>query len=531
MADKIGQQIGNYRIVSLIGQGGFADVYLAEHVYLKTHVAMKVLQTPVVSPHDMESFLKEAQTIAHLLHPHIVRVMDFGLHEGKIPYLMMEYAPNGSLRKLHPKGTLLPLQMVISYVKQIAQALQYAHDEKFVHRDVKPENMLLGRQNEVLLSDFGIALITQSSRYQSTQDIVGTVAYMSPEQIHGKPRPASDQYSLGIVVYEWLGGDRPFRGSFTELCTQHMFAQPPSLCEKLPTILPDVEMVVMKALAKDPKDRYPRIEDFAEDLEKASLPTQYVVPEERLITSNPLTTPVVPLVPTTAQARPTQTQKPTQPVPTSVKTTPTVNPQQNATKARSSASASQRMENLFSTVATNPRVSRRKLVTIVGTGITIGASAGGIYWLARSRNSIVQSLPTIGRTPASSTTPRTTLYTYQGNRHPVDTVTWSPDGKYIAIGSIDGTVQVWEALTGKMVITYQVAAYDVHELAWSPNGKYIAAGSFDHSVQISEALTGNKVLTYHGHNYIVFAVAWSPNGRYIASGSSYHTVEVWEAPQ
>ncbi len=237
MADKIGQQIGNYRIVSLIGQGGFADVYLAEHVYLKTHVAMKVLQTPVVSPHDMESFLKEAQTIAHLLHPHIVRVMDFGLHEGKIPYLMMEYAPNGSLRKLHPKGTLLPLQLVISYVKQIAQALQYAHDEKFVHRDVKPENMLLGRQNEVLLSDFGIALITQSSRYQSTQDIVGTVAYMSPEQIHGKPRPASDQYSLGIVVYEWLGGDRPFRSSFTELCTQHMFAQPPSLCEKLPTIL------------------------------------------------------------------------------------------------------------------------------------------------------------------------------------------------------------------------------------------------------------------------------------------------------
>ena len=157
MADKIGQQIGNYRLVSLIGYGGFAEVYLAEHVYLKTHVAIKVLQTTVVSPSDMESFLKEAQTIAHLLHPHIVRVMDFGLHEGKIPYLIMDYAPNGSLRKLHPKGIPLPLPLVITYVKQTADALQYAHDEKFVHRDVKPENMLLGRQNEVLLSDFGIA--------------------------------------------------------------------------------------------------------------------------------------------------------------------------------------------------------------------------------------------------------------------------------------------------------------------------------------------------------------------------------------
>src|ERR1700680_1829415 len=129
---------------------------------------------------------------------------------------MLPMAPCASF---HPKDTTLPLPTVVSYVKQIADALQYAHDEKLIHRDIKPENMLIGRRNEVLLSDFGIALIAQTSRYQSTQDVIGTVAYMAPEQIQGKPRPASDLYSVGIVVYEWLTGDRPFHGSFTELCT------------------------------------------------------------------------------------------------------------------------------------------------------------------------------------------------------------------------------------------------------------------------------------------------------------------------
>src|SRR5262249_15735475 len=153
-------------------------------------------------------------------------------------------APNGTLRQRHPKGTQLPLSTVLTYTRQIADALQYAHEEKLIHRDIKPENLLLGRRHEVLLSDYGIALIAQSSRYQSTQVMVGTVAYMSPEQIQGRPRVASDQYALGIVVYEWLSGHRPFIGSFTELCAQHMFASPPSLQEKVPNIPPDVSHVV-----------------------------------------------------------------------------------------------------------------------------------------------------------------------------------------------------------------------------------------------------------------------------------------------
>ncbi|HET8842672.1 MAG TPA: protein kinase [Ktedonobacteraceae bacterium] len=269
MEDRIGQQLGNYRLTSLLGRGGFADVYHGEHIYLKTHAAVKVLQTRLTGAEDLDYFIKEAQTVARLSHPHIVRILDFGV-DAETPFLVMDYAPNGTLRQRHKRGERVPLENVVQYTRQLADALQLAHDERLIHRDVKPENMLIGRRQEILLSDFGIALVAQSSRYQSTQDVVGTVAYMSPEQIQGKPRPASDQYSLGIVVYEWLSGERPFSGSFIELCTQHVVAPVPSLHARIPALSSDVEQVVLTALAKDPKQRFGNVQAFANALEQAS---------------------------------------------------------------------------------------------------------------------------------------------------------------------------------------------------------------------------------------------------------------------
>jgi serine/threonine protein kinase len=268
MADRTGQQLGNYHLERLLAQGGFGDVYLGEHIHLGTQAAIKVLKTQLVQE-DIERFRREARTIARLIHPHIVRILEFGVEEST-PFLVMDYAPNGTLRERHPKGSIVPLPQVVSYVKQMAQALSYAHDHKLIHRDVKPENMLIGRQGEVLLSDFGIALIAQSSRYQGIHDLAGTIGYMAPEQIQAHPRPASDQYALGIVVYEWLSGDRPFHGSFTEIAAKHATTPPPSLRAKMITIPPDVEQVVMTALAKEPLLRFANILAFAMALEQAS---------------------------------------------------------------------------------------------------------------------------------------------------------------------------------------------------------------------------------------------------------------------
>src|SRR5947209_9552862 len=268
MAERLGQQLGNYLLTRLLGEGGFAEVYLGEHIHLGTVAAVKVLHAQLTT-NDVAQFNNEARTIAHLEHPHIVRVLDYGV-ENKTPFLVLIHAANGSLRQRHPKGTVLSLGEVVSYIQQLAPALQYAHDEKLIHRDIKPENMLLGRNNEVLLSDFGIAVVAQSSRYQEGgQEIGGTIAYMAPEQLQGRAVPASDQYALGIITYEWLSGDRPFQGSFPEIASQHMLVPPAPLRLKIPGIPKDIEEVVMRALAKDPQQRFMRVEAYANALEHA----------------------------------------------------------------------------------------------------------------------------------------------------------------------------------------------------------------------------------------------------------------------
>src|SRR5881227_2723539 len=181
MADRTGQQFGNYRLVSLLGAGGYAEVYLGQHVRFKQQAAIKVLHAHL-SGQEVEHFQHEAETIATLAHPSIVRVFDFDVQDG-VPFLVMDYAPNGSLRRRYPKGSPVPLPQIVSCVKQVADALQFAHEQKFIHRDVKPENMLLGRHQEVLLSDFGLAALAHSTSSLSTQGAMGTLAYMAPEQI------------------------------------------------------------------------------------------------------------------------------------------------------------------------------------------------------------------------------------------------------------------------------------------------------------------------------------------------------------
>jgi eukaryotic-like serine/threonine-protein kinase len=269
--ERDGQQLGNYRLTQLLGRGNFADVYRGQHVHLNTQAAIKVLHGQLTD-NDLANFINEARFIAHLRHPHIVRILDFGV-EDSTPFLVMEYAPNGNLRQRHQQGTRLALEMLLPYVRQIADALQFAHDQKLIHRDIKPENMLLDHNNEVLLSDFGIAIMYPTVRSHSRlqQDTAGTVPYMAPEQLQAHALPASDQYALAIMTYEWLCGERPFNGTLLEIGIKHTLVPPPSLRERVTSISPSVEQVILKALAKDPHQRFEHIRDFAQALEEASM--------------------------------------------------------------------------------------------------------------------------------------------------------------------------------------------------------------------------------------------------------------------
>lgn len=251
-----------------IGRGGFADVYEAWDIHLARVVAVKVLQRQLP-----QQFLREARLLARLDHPHIVRVIAFNVHNN-IPYCVMAYAPNGSLGQRHPLGEMLPLEMIVRYVWQIVDALTYLHTQGFVHLDIKPENLLLGREDEILLADFGIAALIQHTEPQNEQAIVGTVAYMAPERFQGDAYTASDQYALAVIVYEWLTGEALFRGSTKEVICQHLRSPVPLAHMKHLGIPRAVRRVLLKALAKKPEDRFETVQAFALALEQAGLDEQ-----------------------------------------------------------------------------------------------------------------------------------------------------------------------------------------------------------------------------------------------------------------
>lgn len=256
MDDQVGEQFGDYRLIRRLGGGSFGDVYLAEHIKDKTQVAVKVLNT---DEEDIAAYINEIRALFRLRHENIVPLLDFGIKQ-KIPFFVMAYASNGTLRQF--RGKKIPLNNVVNLVRQIAEALQYAHDKRIIHRDVKPENVLLGPQFQVWLSDFGIAGVAHSlNSLDKNQKKVGTLAYMAPEQAEGEPVRASDQYSLGIMAYEWICGNRPL---------DHRTDDPPPLREFVPDLPAAVEEVILTALAKNPKQRFGSVRAFATALEQAA---------------------------------------------------------------------------------------------------------------------------------------------------------------------------------------------------------------------------------------------------------------------
>ena len=503
MSDRAGQQIGHYRLMHLLGHGGFADVYLGEHIHLGTQAAIKLLDTRL-SSEEVAQFKREARTIASLEHPHIVRVLDFGVEE-QTPFLVMSYAAQGSLRQRYKEGKNLTCETIIIYVKQIAEALQHAHDAHVIHRDIKPENILLDQHNEILLSDFGLAVVAQSSSQHQTQNISGTIAYMAPEQAKGRPLPASDQYALGIVVYECLSGERPFQGTFEEVAVQHALAQPPALHERMPGISPALAAVVMRALAKDPQQRFASVRDFARMLEQA------YYADKQCQTGSP----------TIQRCLPQQQRIDNQ-------------PENGQVTERIQA------EKIYG-VAWSP--DKRRIAygghehTVQVRGTTTGASTL-LYHGHRGSVTMLAWSPT-GQYIASASLDQTIqvwdahsgqkIVGYEVHAGMVSALAWSPDGQSIAsaCSGSDHHVHIWDIANGHDRQIYQGHHSWIRALAWSPNGKLIASGS-KNEVQVWEQNSGRRLITHRNHNSWVRAVIWSPDGTQIASAGEDNSVQVWE---
>ncbi|MCD6361051.1 MAG: Stk1 family PASTA domain-containing Ser/Thr kinase [Armatimonadetes bacterium] len=261
---------GRYRVEALIGEGGMARVYKGTDTTLERPVAIKVLREQFSHQEDVVSrFRREAHAAARLNHPNIVQIYDTGVEDGHY-YIVMEYLPEPNLKQIIEQYAPLPLRKAIEFAIQACEALDYAHKNGIVHRDVKPQNILFSSTGQVKLSDFGIAAAAGSAGLTADGKVLGSAHYISPEQAQGAPAgPMSDVYSLGVVLYEALTARLPFDGeSAADIAAMHLRESPPSPRTVNPNISPSVEYVITKAMARDPQRRYRSAAELLADLRK-----------------------------------------------------------------------------------------------------------------------------------------------------------------------------------------------------------------------------------------------------------------------
>src|SRR3954465_846720 len=259
-----------YELEELVGTGGMSSVFRAHDRLLDRKVALKVLHQQYTEDAEyVERFRREARAVAALSHPNIVTVIDRGEHEDR-QFIVFEYVEGENLKRLIERRGPAPVSTALELGMQIARGLSFAHQQGLVHRDVKPQNVLLNGDGQAKVTDFGIArsLDVQHGMTQ-TGTVLGTSDYIAPEQAQGqRVDEHTDVYSLGVVLYEMLTNEVPFPGeNFVAVAMRHINEEPPSIRDKRPDVSPRVEAAIQRAMAKDPADRFQTMAEFCQELE------------------------------------------------------------------------------------------------------------------------------------------------------------------------------------------------------------------------------------------------------------------------
>ena len=264
-----GQKINDrYEVIKTIGEGGMANVYLAEDTILNRKVAIKVLRGDLSSDDKfIRRFQREALSVSNLSHPNIVEVYDVGEEDGQ-HYIVMEHIEGKTLKQLLKKREALTLTEVIDIMTQLTDGISHAHESYIIHRDIKPQNIMILDDGKIKITDFGIAMALNATQLTQTNSVMGSVHYLPPEQASGKNATIkSDIYSMGILMYELLTGTVPFRGdNAVEIALKHMKDKIPSVRKQDPAIPQSVENILLKATAKNPRNRYDSAKEMHEDL-------------------------------------------------------------------------------------------------------------------------------------------------------------------------------------------------------------------------------------------------------------------------
>jgi len=495
--------VGDYELLRKLAQGGMGVVYRAWQLSLSRPVAVKlILAGQLASADAVQRFRREAEAVARLEHPGIVPIYEIGHEQGHY-FFSMPLVDGESLAQRVLQGPL-PHSEAAVLVRKVAEAMGYAHAAGVVHRDLKPGNILVDRQGEPKVIDFGLARrVETDSTLTSTGMIIGTPSYMSPEQAQGEGGPLgplTDVYSLGAVLYCLLTGRPPFQAATAFDTVRQVVEQEPVAVSALNPAVPlDLETICHKCLQKDPARRYVTAQALAEDL-------------RRWERGEPIT------------ARPVST-----------------------------------LERGWRWVRRNPVVSSLIATTVAAILLGTGASlwfgskatkeadiarrnlARSNYFLAQSRwkeGRVAEARGLLGRVPKEHRNIEWGLaarefagseLTLTGHTEGVNSLAYSPDGTRIVSGSYDKTLKVWDAATGQATLTLGGHTGCVYSVAYSPDSTGIVSGSGDNTLKVWDAATGQATLTLTGHDSAVSSVAYSPDGTRIVSGSDDNTLKVWDA--
>lgn len=551
--DWIGKNIDRYKVIGELGAGGMAVVYRAIDTLLDRSVAIKVIRTEEASQEKfIRRFMREAKTLANLSHSNIVKVLDYGEYEGA-PYLVMEYITGGALKA--SLGKPMPYAEAAALLAPVARALHYAHQQRIVHRDVKPENILINDSGQPMLSDFGIIKlmdVEESHGLTGTGRVVGTPAYMSPEQIRGREVDGrSDIYSLGVVFFEMITGRKPYNAATPiELSMQHLHAPIPKAKQLVRDLPAEVDQIIVRAMAKSPEDRYQTMLAFAQDLEKLSGTSERTTSERRAIkgneakgqkrkrsllpaflaafllislgvatvllggnilgfsgenptsipteTENLVPTPLEPAATTPALPSPTATESLPTPTPT-VFEFKTFTPSPLPEVFIQPQNVNQLIE-----VKRRDRVSVIKMDWVENGNWLIDAGSNAVFFLNPQTAEIEQRVNLPGDIPLSMGVA-------------------SSSGKIYVL--TNAGVRVIDMQTFKVTDTFPVPGGTM-SVAASPNGKYLALGISDSKVQILNASNGAVLQTIRSA-YGGWSVAFSPDSNLVAGGTS-QGMSMWE---
>jgi tRNA A-37 threonylcarbamoyl transferase component Bud32 len=412
MQGLIGQTIGRYRITEHLGRGGMAEVYKAYQPSLDRYVAIKLMHAFLADDKDfLTRFEREAKVVATLRHPNIVQVHDFDIENGQY-YMVMEFIDGVTLKtmleQMHERGEWLPLDDAVTIILSIGSALRYAHERSMVHRDVKPANVMIAKDGHIILTDFGIAKIMSATNLTASGAMVGTPAYMSPEQGMGQAGDErSDIYSLGVMLYQLAVGRLPYDADTPLAVVLKHINDPLPIPRAIQPNLPeDVQRVILKALAKNPEDRYPSVGEMMSDLKRAMGLAADITPTDTMKRGS-----AVKLTGTTVVGRLGAATPP--PAPSAAPASTVARPGAGATVARPATPGTVVAPRAgaqadVAAVPAVPAAGRPKWLIPVAAIVVLALAGGGVALVATGGQA--PPTPTIAVTPTQAVTPTPTKF-------------------------------------------------------------------------------------------------------------------------